>query len=69
MRTKFKIFYPMDHDSDKLKGKQYKPDAGYMVVMGAHGVFYLYDSEMYYPSITYLSDVLPKYDVVWSNIA
>lgn len=65
MRTKFKIMYPDDYyDSDK-RGKPYHAPAGSMVVMSNGGVFFLYNGEPYYPSIRKLSEVVPKYDVVW----
>ena len=65
MRKKFKIMYPEDHHDLSKAGKPYLPPAGKMVVMNGSGVFFLYDSEQYYPSITKLSEVLYKYDVVW----
>lgn len=65
MRTKFKIMYPADHHEPEKAGKPYLPPPGKMVVMNGGGVFFLYDSEPYYPSIWKLSEVLPKYDVVW----
>ncbi len=47
------------------KPKPYIPPPEKMVVMNGGGVFFLYSGEQYYPSIIKLSDVLPKYDVVW----
>ena len=67
MKKKFKIMYPEDHVEPEKRGKPYKPPQGKMVVMNGSGVFFLYDSEPYYPSIQKLSDVLYKYDVVWKN--
>ena len=65
MRSKFKVLYPQDHTEEDKRGKPYHPPAGCMVVMNGGGVFFLYNSEPYYPSIKKLSDVLPKYDIVW----
>lgn len=65
MRKKFKIMYPHDHHEVEKQGKPFltkKPD---MVVMNGQGVFFLFNGERYYPSLKPLSDVLPKYDVVW----
>ena len=67
MRKKFKIMYPKNHwDRDK-QGKPYKPPANRMVVMNGGGVFFLIDTEPYYPSMQKLSKVLPQYDVVWKS--
>ena len=65
MRKKFKIMHPDDHPDETKRGKPYKPPAKYMVVMNGGGVFFLFNGEPYYPSIRKLSDVLPKYDVIW----
>lgn len=66
MKKKFKIMYPDDtFYPEEKRGKPYKPEAKHMVVMNGQGVFFLYSGEEYYPSIRKLSDVLPKYDVVW----
>lgn len=67
MRKKFKIMYPNDHHDVNKRGKPYLPPQNKMVVMNSGGVFFLYDNEPYYPSITKLSKVLPKYDVVWKG--
>ena len=67
MRKKFKIMYPQDHHEIEKRGKPYLPNNGEMVVMNGSGVFFLYDGIGYYPSIRKLSDVLPKYDVVWKD--
>lgn len=67
MKKKFKIMYPEDHHEPKLRGKPYKPPAKKMVVMNGSGVFFLYTGEEYYPYIEKLSEVLPKYDVVWKG--
>lgn len=64
-RKQFKIMYPSDHHEPKKRGKPYFPPAGKMVVMNGGGVFFVYDSEQFYPSIVKLSSVLPKYDVIW----
>jgi hypothetical protein len=67
MRRKFKIFYPKTHVDPAKAGSKYKPLKGHMVVMNNAGVFFLYDSEPYYPSIRLLSDVIGSYDVVWNG--
>ena len=56
MKTKFKIFYPQD-----------RPPSNSMVVMNSEGIFFLFNDEQYYPSIRHLSEVLPKYDVVFQS--
>lgn len=66
MRKKFKILYPTDHPDKDKQGKPYKPPANHMLVMNADGVFFQYCGETYYPSIQKLSNILPKYDVIWS---
>jgi len=65
MRKKFKIMYPDDHVDESKRGQPYKPPVNCMVVMNGSGVFFLFKGEQYYPSIRLLSDILPKYDVVW----
>lgn len=65
VRKKFKIMYPDDHHDVKKQGKPYMPPPKCMVVMNTSGIFFLYNGEQYYPSIKKLSDVLPKYDVIW----
>ena len=65
MRAKFEIRYPTDHEDVELRGKKYKCKEKDMVVMNSSGIFFVYNGEPYYPSIRKLSDVLPKYDVVW----
>ena len=67
MRKKFKIMYPEDHPDADKRGKPYFPPPKGMVVMNGSGVFFLFIGEDYYPSIRKLSDVLYKYDVVWSE--
>lgn len=66
MRKKFKIFYSKDHRDASKAGKQFKPAGNEMVVMNSGGVFFVYNSETYYPSISKLSDRIGNYDVVWS---
>lgn len=65
MKNKFKIMYPMDYHIPEKRGQPYQPPDKCMVVMNGGGVFFLYNSEDYYPSIKRLSEVLHKYDVVW----
>lgn len=67
MRKKFKIMYPADWHDEKKAGQPYKPPANDMVVMNGSGIFFLYHGEEYYPWIEKLSNVLPKYDVVWKS--
>lgn len=58
-RKKFEI---IDPETDE----KYKIDSGEMVVMNTAGVFFLVGGMGdYYTGIRKLSDVLPKYDVVW----
>lgn len=66
MRKKFKIFYSKDHCDASKAGQRYKPAENEMVVMNSSGVFFVYNSEPYYPSISKLSDKIGNYDVVWS---
>lgn len=65
MRKKFKIMYASDHHEVEKRGLPYKPPSNSMVVMNVQGVFFLYVGEEYYPYIKPLSDVIPKYEVVW----
>lgn len=67
MKKKFKTIYPSDHWETEKRGKPYQPPAKSFVVMNGGGVFFLVSNEDYYPSITKLSDVLGKYDVVWKG--
>tara|TARA_R110002124_G_scaffold283416_1_gene459386 strand:+ start:400 stop:603 length:204 start_codon:yes stop_codon:yes gene_type:complete len=67
MRVKFKVMYPDDYHILEKRGKPYHPPQGSMVVMNNGGVFFLYDGEPFYPSIRKLSQVLPKYDIVWKE--
>lgn len=67
MRTTFSILYPADHP-DKTKARtKYTPEKNAMVVMNSQGVFFIYYNYDYYPSIRKLSEVLPKYDVLWND--
>ena len=66
MRQKFRILYPKDHPEEDKRGTRYKPPEIHMVVMNGGGCFFLVGMEAYYPSVQKLSDVLPKYDVVWN---
>jgi hypothetical protein len=65
MRKKFKIFYPKDYENSELAGKKYKTPKYKMVVMNSDGLFFLFDWGPYYQGIQQLSEVLPKYDVIW----
>lgn len=64
-KVKFKIMHPDDHPDANMRGKPYHPPQKHMVVMNGGGVFFLVGVEDYYPSVTKLSKVLFKYDVVW----
>lgn len=64
-KKKFKIMYPDDHYEVEKRGEPYHPPQECMVVMNGSGVFFLYYNTQYYPWIRPLSEVLPKYDVVW----
>lgn len=64
-RKKFKVLYPMDHYDPELRGKPYKTSGKNMIVMNQSGVFFVYSHDPYYPSIRKLSDILPRYDVVF----
>lgn len=57
--------YPQDHHDPDKRGKPYRPPAKGMVVMNSAGIFFLYHGVEYYPWIQKLSEVLPKYDVIW----
>lgn len=58
-RKKFEI---IDPETDE----KYKLESGEMIVMNTAGVFFLLGGmDDYYTGIRKLSDVLPKYDVVW----
>lgn len=58
---------PVRSLGDRETRKTYLPPAKSFVVMSGGGVFFLVNNEDYYPSITKLSDVLGKYDVVWKG--
>ena len=65
MRKKFKIYYS-EYNPDKEKaGKRYKPSGKDMIVMNSAGVFFVYNGETYYPSITKLENKIGNYDVKW----
>lgn len=57
-RRKFKVF---------VDGKQYKPSGKKMVVCTSGGVFLIIDSDGFYTYVRKLSDVLPYYDIKWSD--
>lgn len=61
MRRKFKI---LDADT----GKEFKPQSNQCVMMTPGGVFLLHSREDWVGSHTRkLSDVLPRYNVVWRD--
>lgn len=63
MRKKFKIYYPKDHP--EKPGERYKPSGKSMLVMNSAGIFFIYNGETYYPSITPLHMKIGNYDVRW----
>ena len=67
MRKKFKIMHPKDYHDPSKAGQPYRPPSKSMVVMNNAGTFFLFNGEQYYPSIQKLSNVLPKYDVIWKE--
>ena len=59
MKKKFKII-------DTSTGQEIKLEQGEMVVMNGSGVFFLVTGmNDYYTGIRRLSEVYPKYEVVW----
>lgn len=58
MRKKFKIF---------VNGIQVKPSGDAMFVCNAQGIFFKVTMDTYYPSVTKLSMIYDKYDVVWKE--
>ncbi len=64
-RKKFQIRYPQDHPDDSLCGEKYKPPENCFVVMNGGGVFFLVNSDGWECYVKKLSDVIPKYNVVW----
>ena len=67
MRKKFKIFYSKDNPDPEKAGKRYKPTGKDMLVMNSEGIFFVYNDEMYYPSIRKLVDKIGNFDVVWEE--
>ncbi len=67
MRKKFRILYPQDHPNAEKHGKKYKPGKKSMVVMNQSGIFFEYCNMEYAAHINKLSDILPRYDVVWQE--
>ena len=65
MRKKFEIYYSTDNHDPTLAGKKYKPTGKDMLVMNNAGVFFVYNGETYYPSITPLVHKIGNYDVKW----
>lgn len=65
MRKKFEIYYSTDNRDTNLAGKRYKPGGMDMLVMNSAGVFFVYNGETYYPSITPLVERIGNYDVKW----
>lgn len=61
MKNKFKII-------DGSSGEKLKLGEGQMVVMNGDGIFFLIGGlNDYYMGMRKLSDVCPKYDVVWKG--
>jgi len=67
MRKKFKVFYSKDNPDPSKAGQRYKPTGKDMVVMNNQGVFFVFNGEPFYPSITRLSDKIGNYDVEWKE--
>lgn len=67
MRRKFKIMYPSDHHETEKQGKPYLTTGKDMVLMNGSGVFFLYRHDDYSTFVRRLSEVLPKYDVIWKE--
>lgn len=60
MKKKFKII-------DAASGEKLKLGEGQMVVMNSQGIFFTVGNDGYYWSIRKLSDVCPKYNVIWKG--
>lgn len=67
MRKKFKIYYSADNPDPEKAGKRYKPPGLDMLVMNSAGVFFVFNGEPYYPSISPLVAKIGNYDVVWGE--
>lgn len=67
MRKKFSIYYSADNPDPDKAGKRYNPSGKDMLVMNSQGIFFIYNGEIYYPSITSLSHKIGNYDVVWED--
>lgn len=63
MKNKFKI---IDASTGIAGGKPYKLKSGEMIVMNSQGIFFLVGNFMDYDTyVRKLSDVCPRFDVVW----
>jgi hypothetical protein len=60
---KFKI-YTINEAGEQIR---YKPPKGEMIVMNSQGIFFVYNSEPFYPSIMKLYDKIGHYEVVWEK--
>lgn len=67
MRKKFEVFYSLDNNDPNKAGKKYKPTGKDMLVMNNAGVFFVFNGETYYPSITPLVNKIGNYDVKWEE--
>lgn len=65
MKQKFDIYYSEYNPDKELAGKKYKPSGKDMLVMNNQGIFFVFNGEPYYPSITKLVDKIGNYDVRW----
>lgn len=65
MKKKFKIYYCKYNPDSEKAGNQYKPSGKDMLVMNSDGVFFVYNGETYYPSITPLVNKIGNFDVEW----
>lgn len=57
-RKKFKVF---------VDGVQWKPSGKKVVVSTSGGVFLIVDSDGFYTYVSKLSEILPYYEIKWSN--
>lgn len=64
---KFKILYPLDHMDASKAGKGYRLKDGCEVIMDGSGLFYIMNVSSFYPFVKPLLEVLPKFDVEWSE--
>jgi hypothetical protein len=66
-KRKFKILYPMDDSYGDKRGKPFIVQGKDMLVMNNRGIFFIFGTDGHNAGLRKLSDVLPKYDVVWCD--